>query len=194
MSKCPKCNKEISPFYMKENCPYCNVNLLYYNLEQRLEADEAQANREYDAMERFFDLLKLSSVSSPLLIIRLVVFFIPLGTLCLPVYGDLSLITIITGLISGSLAAGEVILQLVSIALVVVMSLAVIIASLFSAGKHGFYRNMILSAVNAAAFAALGLAAGDVKIGWFLTLAVLISELLLHIACKKSIDKKLNVD
>lgn len=198
MSKCPKCGKEIKPLYMKENCPHCNVNLLYYNLENRLNEDAQKADREYGAVERLLKLIKTSSVGSPWVIVRLVLFFTPLAAMCLPVYGDLSLISLVTGIIDGSVEIGSVMLQVVSMALVVVLSLAVIIASLFSALKNGFVRNMLFSAVNAAAFIATGLVIFNSGInfgaGWYATLAILIFEFIMHIICKKQIDKKQNID
>ena len=33
-NKCPKCNGKISLFYLKQNCPPCGVDLLYYKLDE----------------------------------------------------------------------------------------------------------------------------------------------------------------
>lgn len=188
MSKCPKCGKKISPFYMKESCPHCNVNLVYYNLDKRLEKDAAQAQKEVDAVNRFISIIKASSISSPILIIRLVLFFTPLATMCLPMYGDISLIILIKGLIEGSMEIGDVIMPLVSMALVVVLSLAVIISSLFSVTKTGFLRNMIFSAVNTIVFVVLGLVIGNMGAGWYYTLVIYILEIVMHIVCNRSIQ------
>lgn len=193
-NQCPKCGEKLSPFYLKENCPKCGVNLVYYDMENRLKADAEQAQREVDAINRFLGILRSSSVASPLLIIRLVLFFTPLASMCLPMYGDISLVTLIKGLIDGSLEIGTVLMPVISMALVVVLSLAVIISSLFSVTKTGFLRNMIFSIINTAVFVTLGLVIGGVGIGWYITLAIYVLEIIMHIICKMSIDKKQIVD
>lgn len=189
---CPKCGKKISPFYMKENCPYCNVNLLYYNLEDNLKADAAQAQKEVDAVNRFLGILKASSVASPVLIVRLVLFFTPLASMCLPMYNGVSLISLIMGLVNSSMEIGDVLMPLISMALVVVLSLAVILSSLFSATKTGLLRNMIFSGINTVVFVVLGVIIGGLGAGWFITLAIYILEIIMHILCNKVINK--NVD
>lgn len=189
---CPKCGKKISPFYMKENCPYCNVNLLYYNMEDNLKADAAQAQKEVDAVNRFLGILKASSIASPVLIVRLVLFFTPLASMCLPMYNGVSLISLIMGLINSSLEIGDVLMPLISMALVVVLSLAVILSSLFSATKTGLLRNMIFSGINTVVFVVLGVIIGGLGAGWFITLAIYILEIIMHIICNKAINK--NVD
>lgn len=189
---CPKCGKKISPFYMKENCPYCNVNLLYYNLEDNLKADAAQAQKEVDAVNRFLGILKASSVASPVLIVRLVLFFTPLASMCLPMYNGVSLISLIMGLVNSSMEIGDVLMPLISMALVVVLSLAVILSSLFSATKTGLLRNMIFSGINTVVFVVLGVIIGGLGAGWFVTLAIYILEIIMHIICNKVINK--NVD
>lgn len=189
---CPKCGKKISPFYMKENCPYCNVNLLYYNMEDNLKADAAQAQKEVDAVNRFLGILKASSIASPVLIVRLVLFFTPLASMCLPMYNGVSLISLIMGLINSSLEIGDVLMPLISMALVVVLSLAVILSSLFSATKTGLLRNMIFSGINTVVFVVLGVIIGGLGAGWFVTFAIYILEIIMHILCNKVINK--NVD
>lgn len=189
---CPKCGKKISPFYMKENCPYCNVNLLYYNMEDNLKADAAQAQKEVDAVNRFLGILKASSIASPVLIVRLVLFFTPLASMCLPMYNGVSLISLIMGLINSSLEIGDVLMPLISMALVVVLSLAVILSSLFSATKTGLLRNMIFSGINTVVFVVLGVIIGGLGAGWFVTLAIYSLEIIMHILCNKVINK--NVD
>jgi len=189
-NSCPKCGKKISPFYLKENCPHCNVNLLYYNLEERLEADAKEALRQELKLNRFKELIKSSSVASPLLIFRLVLFFTPLGSMCLPMINSLTLISVITGLIKGELNIGENLLPVLSMVLVIVLSLAVIINSLFSATKHGLMRNLIFSLVNTGVFVALGLVAGNLGAGWYITLGIYALEIGLHFLCDRKIRQK----
>lgn len=189
---CPKCGGKLSPFYIKETCPHCNVNLLYYNFEDRLRADALQAQKEVGAVNKFVNIIKSSTIASPVLIVRLVLFFTPLGAMCLPMYKDISLIRLIMGIINSSIDIGSVIMPLISMALVIVLSLAVIISSLFSSTKTGFIRNMIFSFVNTAVFIVLGLIIGSMGAGWYLTLVIYIFEFVLHIICNKTINK--NID
>lgn len=187
---CPKCGKKLSPFYMKEKCPYCGVSLLYYNMEENLKADAEKAQKEVDAVNKFLNTIKSSSIASPLLIIRLVLFFTPLASMCLPMYGDVSLVSLIMGLVNSTVELGDVIMPLISMALVVVLSLAVIISSLFSVTKTGFLRNMIFSVINTAVFVVLGLIIGGVGIGWYITFVIYLAEIVMHILCEKQIRKK----
>lgn len=187
---CPKCGQKLSPFYLKESCPFCGVNLLYYNMEERLKADEAQAKKEVDAVNSFLNMLKSSSVASPLLIVRLVLFFTPLASMCLPMYNDVSLISLILGLVKSEIQIADVLMPLISMALVVVLSLAVIISSLFSATKTGLLRNLIFSALNTLVFVILGVIIGGMGVGWYITLAIYIAEIILHIICNKAIKAK----
>ncbi len=189
---CPKCGKKLGTFYLKDTCPYCGVNLLYYNLDENLKADAAQAQKEVDAVNRFLNIIKSSSIASPVLIVRLVLFFTPLASMCLPMYGDVSLISLIMGLVKSTVEFGDVLMPLVSMALVVVLSLVVIISSLFSATKTGFLRNMIFSGVNTVVFVVLGLIIGSMGAGWYVTLAIYILEIIMHIICNKAIKK--NID
>ena len=189
---CPKCGKKISTFYMKENCPHCNVNLLYYNLEENLKADALQAQKEVDAINRFLNILKTSSIASPVMIFRLVLFFTPLAAMCLPMYGDISLISLIMGLVKSTVEITDVMMPLESMALVVVLSLAVIISSLFSSTKTGLLRNMIFSFINTAVFVVLGIIIGGMGAGWYVTLAIYILEIIMHIICNRVINK--NID
>lgn len=186
-NRCPKCDEKLSPFYLKETCPKCGANILYYDLDSRLKADAEKAQREVDAVNHFAGILRSSSVASPVLIVRLVLFFTPLASMCLPMYGEISLISLIVGLVKSELEIGGVILPLVSMALVVVLSLAVIISSLFSSTKTGFLRNMIFSAVNTAVFVVLGIIIGNMGVGWYITLVIYIAEIVLHIICDKKI-------
>lgn len=189
---CPKCGKKLSPFYMKDKCPYCGVNLLYYNMDENLKADAALAQKEVDAVNKFLNTIKSSSIASPLLIVRLVLFFTPLASMCLPMYDNVSLITLITGLIKSTVEIGDVMMPLISMALVVVLSLAVIISSLFSSTKIGLLRNMIFSIINTGVFVVLGVIIGGMGIGWYVTLAIYILEIILHIICNNAIQK--NID
>lgn len=51
-NKCPKCNKKLSLFYLKPTCPYCNCNIMNYNMEKRLEEDNKKAEAEWQKAEK----------------------------------------------------------------------------------------------------------------------------------------------
>ncbi len=52
---CPKCNKKLSAFYIKQNCPACGCDLLYYDIENELEKDAAQAEAEFQKLAEIID-------------------------------------------------------------------------------------------------------------------------------------------
>ncbi|MBR3149154.1 MAG: hypothetical protein IKF64_03210 [Eubacterium sp.] len=189
---CPKCGEKLSPFYLKQNCPHCGVDLLYYKLDERLEADAAESERQVEKIRRFADILKASAVSTPLHIIRLVLFFTPLLSMCLTMYiadhKKVSLISFILGIVNHGFDIGawsrDYLFSVLAIVLVIVLSLAVIINSLFSATEHGYVRNYAFSLVNTAVFVSLSLlvcvSGGAVRAGFYVTLAIYAAELLLH--------------
>lgn len=82
-NKCPKCGKKLSPLYLKQNCPHCGVNLVYYNAEERLERDAIKAEAEWEALDRWLTRLKHATIQGPLPIIRMIWAFVPLVLLAL---------------------------------------------------------------------------------------------------------------
>ena len=192
INRCPKCEKKISPFYLKENCPHCGVNILYYKLDERLEADAAESLRQEMKLKAFKNLIISSAFASPILIIRFILFFTPLASMCLPMYNGMTLISVIVGIIKGELSVSDNILPIVGMGFVIVLSLAVIISSLFSAGKKGLIRNLFFSAINSLAFLILGLIISGLGIGWYITAGIYILEIILHFVCDKIIKKKAN--
>ena len=48
---CPKCGKKLSIFYIKETCSECGCNLMYYNMESRLEEDHKKAMAEFQKLD-----------------------------------------------------------------------------------------------------------------------------------------------
>ncbi|MCR4593595.1 MAG: hypothetical protein K5761_00900 [Clostridiales bacterium] len=192
INRCPKCEKKISPFYLKENCPHCGVNILYYKLDERLESDAAESLRQEMKLKAFKKLIISSAFASPILIIRFILFFTPLASMCLPMYNGLTLISVIVGIIKGELSVSDNILPIAGMGLVIVLSLAVIISSLFSAGKKGLMRNLIFSVINSLAFLILGLIISGLGIGWYITAGIYSLEIILHFVCDKAIKKKAN--
>ena len=51
---CPCCGRRLSFFYLKQNCPGCGADILRYNAEERLRQDALQAEKEVEALWRFF--------------------------------------------------------------------------------------------------------------------------------------------
>ncbi|MBE6742321.1 MAG: hypothetical protein E7570_08490 [Ruminococcaceae bacterium] len=198
-SKCPKCGEKLSPFYMKQTCPKCGVNLMYYQLDERLEADAKQAQKEVDAVNRFGDMLKASTIKTPWHIIRLILFFTPLASMCLPMFWaghkKVSLLAFILSIVNHGFdfaaltAEKDYFFAVLAIIGVIVFSLAVIISSLFSVTKNGFRRNMLFSITNALVFAILGEAVyffgGRILIGFSLTALIYAFEFILHYLCEK---------
>lgn len=203
-NKCPKCDKKLKPFYMKQTCPHCGVNLLYYKIDEQLEADAKKAEKETTAVKNFLLTLKKSSIDSPLLIIRLILFFTPLASMCLPMFWaghkNVSLITFIMSIINhGFDIAGmakdlSYLFAVLSIIMVIVLSLAVIINSLFSCTKNGFKRNIIFSLVNTAVFGGLSIAVcalgARAMAGFYVTMAIYLLEFVMHYAAEKEKSKK----
>ncbi len=171
MSNCPKCNEKLSPLYMKQNCPKCGTNLVYYDLDNRLQADHEKAMREQEAVDRVLNNIKTSAFGGKDQIIRFVLMFSPLLWMCLPMYTQLnhetfettniSLITLIKSIIATVTNADNGAMTfdmwlsdkayfctLILIACVIVFSLADIISSLFSIGKNALKRNRIFHIVN----------------------------------------------
>lgn len=54
-NKCPKCGEKLSLFYLKENCPKCGVNIMYYDMDRRLEEDAKKADEEYEKLGAFIE-------------------------------------------------------------------------------------------------------------------------------------------
>ena len=55
---CPKCQKKLSAFYIKQNCPDCGCDLLYYDIENELEKDAQKAEAEFAAVDRILSRIK----------------------------------------------------------------------------------------------------------------------------------------
>lgn len=204
MSKCPKCGEKIKPTYLKAECPKCGVNMLYYKMDERLAEDAKNAQREVDAVNRFLNIIKDSTIKTPWHIVRLVLFFAPLASMCLPMFWaghkKVSLISFILSIVNhgfdlGAIAADKSYLfAVLSIVCVIVFSLVEIICSLFSATKNGYMRNMVAFTVNLVVLItmtalAIGFGAGT-RIGLEITLAIYFVKLVLHnVADKKQIKK-----
>ena len=199
MSNCPKCNEKLSPFYMKQNCPKCGTNLVYYDLDKRLEQDHIQAMKEQEAVERVLNNIKTSAFGGPLQITRFVLMFSPLIWMCLPMFkandgANITLISVIMGIINGGFDFSNqlYLFPFITMVCIILFSLMVIISTLFSVGAKAYLRNVIFSGINLIVLLiciVLSKVMGATfEIGALIVLIVYVLELLLH----KSVDKKLN--
>lgn len=165
-NKCPKCGAKLSPFYLKPNCPSCGVNIVQYGFDERLESDKIRAEKEWERFDNFLNGLKMSSIGSPIAIVRLISFFLPIVALLIPVYkvngAGINLISIIKSIISDSASVFQnkaMLLCFISFAAVILTSLVCAVISLFSYTKNGYKRNIILSGIQICTFIALSTAA-----------------------------------
>lgn len=165
-NKCPKCGAKLSPFYLKPNCLSCGVNIVQYGFDERLESDKIRAEKEWERFDNFLNGLKMSSIGSPIAIVRLISFFLPIVALLIPVYkvngAGINLISIIKSIISDSSSVFQnkaMLLCFISFAAVILTSLVCAVISLFSYTKNGYKRNIILSGIQICTFIALSTAA-----------------------------------
>ena len=202
-NKCPKCGAKLSPFYLKPNCPSCGVNIVQYGFDERLENDKIRAEKEWERFDNFLNGLKMSSIGSPIAIIRLISFFLPIVALLIPVYkvngAGINLISIIKSIISDSTSVFQnkaMLLCFISFAAVILTSLVCAVISLFSYTKNGYKRNIILSGIQICTFIALSTAAvingASIYAGAAAVILLQILTLYLHKKYKKSIEENKN--
>lgn len=202
-NKCPKCGAKLSPFYLKPNCPSCGVNIVQYGFDERLESDKIRAEKEWERFDNFLNGLKMSSIGSPIAIVRLISFFLPIVALLIPVYkvngAGINLISIIKSIISDSSSVFQnkaMLLCFISFAAVILTSLVCAVISLFSYTKNGYKRNIILSVIQICTFIALSTAAvingASIFAGAAAVILLQILTLYLHKKYKKRIEENKN--
>lgn len=202
-NKCPKCGAKLSPFYLKPNCPSCGVNIVQYGFDERLESDKIRAEKEWKRFDNFLNGLKMSSIGSPIAIVRLISFFLPIVALLIPVYkvngAGINLISIIKSIISDSSSVFQnkaMLLCFISFAAVILTSLVCAVISLFSYTKNGYKRNIILSGIQICTFIALSTAAvingASIFAGATAVILLQILTLYLHKKYKKNIEENKN--
>ncbi|MDR1928076.1 MAG: hypothetical protein LBQ33_05505 [Oscillospiraceae bacterium] len=80
----PDCNRKLKLTDWRTNCPACGTNVLYYKMEERLSADADRVELEHAQFQKKVDRVRASLVGGKLAIARLVLLFLPIGTLFLP--------------------------------------------------------------------------------------------------------------
>ncbi len=200
MSNCPKCNEKLSPFYMKQNCPKCGTNLVYYDLDNRLQADHEKAMKEQEAVDRVLNNIKTSAFGGPLQITRFVLMFSPLLWMCLPTFKandgtSITLISVIMGIINGNydFSNPSYLFPFITMVCIILFSLMVIISSLFSLGKKALKRNTIFSGINLIVFFICNILSvsndANTSYGAIIVVFVYVVEMLLHILVNKKLNK-----
>ncbi len=84
MAQCPKCGHKLKLTDYKPNCPKCGVNIVYYNMDERLQEEADIAELDHVRVQKKIDRLKASFVGSPYALVRLALSILPLATLMLP--------------------------------------------------------------------------------------------------------------
>ena len=179
------------------------MNIVQYGFDERLESDKIRAEKEWERFDNFLNGLKNSSIGSPIAIVRLISFFLPIVALLIPVYkvngAGINLISIIKSIISDSASVFQnktMLLCFISFAAVILTSLVCAVISLFSYTKNGYKRNIILSGIQICTFIALSTAAvingASIFAGAAAVILLQILTLYLHKKYKKSIEENKN--
>ena len=161
MAHCPKCGKKLRLYHWRPECPFCGVNMVYYNSNDRILAETEHAEIEHAHSQPHIDRAKAAFFGSPPAIARIVLSVLPIGALFLrlanvirpeyvsfpnviDVYRYLSETgfgNVIGKALGGEALAMSVLLLLVSLVLLLVC----LICLPMSLGPHGQQRNLILN-------------------------------------------------
>jgi len=86
MSVCPKCNKKLRIFDVRQNCPACGVNMRFYGFEEQFYRDAKAAELSVAKIHVKLRVFKTAFVGGALPKARFALAFLPLLTLLLPAY------------------------------------------------------------------------------------------------------------
>ena len=198
MAQCPKCGKTLRLYHWRPECPYCGVNVVYYNSNDRMLAETEYAEIEHAHSQPRIDRAKAAFFGSPLAIVRIVLSVLPIAALFLPLgrlshpnstpFNVLGIYRYLSENDFGSVLqnaqgghAPE--LSLLLLLLSAVLWLVCLICLPMSLGKHGKGRNLLLdllllgsAAASAVSFALRG---GTLLIGAYVYL-LLIAVILIY--------------
>jgi hypothetical protein len=196
MANCPKCGKKLRLYHWRPECPFCGVNMVYYKSNDRMLEETERAEIEHAHSQPRIDRAKAAFFGSPPAIARIVLSLLPIGALFLPLgrvrasdpFNAIGIYQYISdrGLFSASYGKAldlSLLLLLISVSFILVC----LICLPMSLGPHGKARNLILNLIQfGSAAASAGLFAvrtGDLQIGafvyLFLVLALLVYNLIL---------------
>ena len=161
MADCPKCGKHLRMLDWRQNCPYCDVNLVYYKSNEKLLDDSEKAEIEHAHTQPKIDRAKAAYFGSPLAIARFVLTILPVVTLLIPfvkLNGAqssklINLVSVINffrdggfNTMLGALPGNKLALALALMCLAAAMFLINAIFVIASYGKHGKGRQTFLYA------------------------------------------------
>ncbi len=85
MANCPKCGRHLKLTDWRQHCPHCGVNIVVYDLQERLMQQADIAEVQHYHFQKKIDRLKASFIGSKLAVVRIITSFIPVFALFLPV-------------------------------------------------------------------------------------------------------------
>lgn len=157
MKTCPKCGKKLHLYNWKQECPSCNVNMVYYKSNERLLEETEKTEIEHAKSQPKIDRAKAAFYGSPLAIIRIVVSLLPIGGLFLPLcklkgvdgIKSVNVIGVYNYFSKADLGAvldnTLLAVSLVTLLLSAVMILVCLGFTVMSLSKHGKIRNLLLN-------------------------------------------------
>lgn len=77
MANCPNCGKKLPWWYIKAECNKCGVSIPNYNWKERLEEDNLNADKAFEAFYKTLNRVKYSLFGTKLRLARLVITFLP---------------------------------------------------------------------------------------------------------------------
>lgn len=84
MANCPKCGEHLKITDWRQKCPYCGVNMVLYDEQERLMQDADIAEVQYYHFQKKIDRLKASFIGTKLAIVRIFTSILPVGPIFLP--------------------------------------------------------------------------------------------------------------
>lgn len=84
MANCPKCGEHLKMTDWRQKCPYCGVNMVLYDEQERMMQDADIAEVQYYHFQKKIDRLKASFIGTKLAIVRIITSILPIGAIFLP--------------------------------------------------------------------------------------------------------------
>ena len=155
MANCPKCGKKLRIYHWRPECPFCGVNMVYYNSNDRMLAETEKAEIEHAHSQPGIDRAKAAFFGSPQAIARIVLSALPIGALFLPLgrmpqadAGSFNAIGVYQHVSDAGLGSPfDEALDLALLLLLISASMILfgLICLPMSLGRHGKLRNLIIN-------------------------------------------------